>query len=345
MALPYLVTSVEPIHADFRSTPEDFEVEEVPAYPPSGSGDHVFAFIEKRDLTTHEAVRRLCESIGADPKSAGWAGLKDRHAVTRQWISIHGCSVDAVLRTEVEHVRVLDAALHPHKLRTGHLRANRFRIRLREIDASRMDDVRRVLSEIERQGLPNFYGEQRFGRDGDNAERALRWIVGEDRAPRHGFQRKLQLSALQSELFNRCVAERLRGGALGRVFPGDLMKKHDTGGLFIATDVGESQRRADAWEISPTGPMFGAKMRWPELDARAREEALLGHAGLTLAHLARWRRAAPGTRRFVRIPVPGVRSTVSDSTVELDFTLPAGSYATILVREILKRDAHPPETS
>jgi tRNA pseudouridine13 synthase len=324
MTLPYLTTSVDPIEAEFRSTPEDFEVEEVPAYTPSGTGEHIFAFIEKRELTTKDAVRALCESVDADPKAAGWAGLKDRHAITRQWVSIWGTTPDALTRAEIEGVRVLQAAPHPHKLRTGHLQANQFRIRLRHIDAARIDDLRRVLAEIETQGLPNYYGEQRFGREGDNAERALRWVLGEARAPRGGFQRKLQMSALQSKLFNRCVAERVKSSTLGQVFAGDVMKKHDSGGLFIAEDVAETQARADAWEISP--------------------KALLQEVGLTLDHFAQWKRVAPGTRRFVRVPVQKVGVTVSDNTVNLDFTLPAGSYATILVREILKRDAQPPKT-
>jgi tRNA pseudouridine13 synthase len=290
MALPYLTTSVDPIEAEFRSTPEDFEVEEVPAYAPTGTGEHVFAFIEKRGRTTKDAVRELCESVGADPRAAGWAGLKDRHAITRQWISICGATPDALMRSEIEGIRVLQALPHPHKLRTGHLQANRFHIRLRQVDASRIDDLHRVLSEIERHGLPNYYGEQRFGREGDNAERALRWVLGEARAPRSGFQRKLQMSALQSELFNRCVAERVQSSTLGQVFAGDVMKKHDSGGLFIATDAEETQTRADAWEVSPTGPIFGAKMRWPEGEARDREEALLKQPGLTLEHLAKWKR-------------------------------------------------------
>jgi tRNA pseudouridine13 synthase len=344
MTLPYLTTSVDPIEAEFRSTPEDFEVEEVPAYAPAGTGEHVFAFIEKRGVTTKDAVRALCQRVGADPQAAGWAGLKDRHAITRQWISIWGTTPDAVMQGEVEGVRVLEAALHPQKLRTGHLRANRFRIALRQVDASRIDDLRRVLSEIETHGLPNYYGEQRFGREGDNAERALRWVLGEERAPRAGFQRKLQMSALQSDLFNRCVAERVQSSALGKVHVGDVVKKHDSGGLFIATDLEDTQTRADAWEISPTGPIFGAKMRWPEGEARAREEELLRQAGLTLDHFAKWKRVAPGTRRFVRVPVPKIDLSVSDNTVDLKFTLPAGSYATILLREILKRDAHPAKT-
>ena len=196
-----------------------------------------------------------------------------------------------------------------------------------------------MLSEVETQGLPNYYGEQRFGREGDNAERALRWVRGEARAPRSGFQRKLQISALQAALFNRRVAERVQTSTLGKVFAGDLMKKHETGGLFVAEDVAEAQARADAWEISPTGPIFGAKMRWPSGQAGKQEEALLSSARLTPDHLARWKRIAPGTRRFVRVPVPEIGLTVMDHTVTLDFTLPAGSYATILVREILKRDA------
>jgi tRNA pseudouridine13 synthase len=344
MTLPYLTTSVDPIDAEFRSTPEDFEVEEVPAYPPSGSGEHIFAFIEKRELTTKDAVHALCESVGADSKAAGWAGLKDRHAVTRQWVSIFGTTPDALMKAEIQGVRVLEAAPHLHKLRTGHLQANQFCIRLREIDLSRIDDLRRVLAEIETRGLPNYYGEQRFGREGDNAERALRWVLGEARPPRGRFQRKLQMSALQSQLFNRCVAERVQSSTLAKVFAGEVMKKHHSGGLFIATDLADSQARADAWEISATGPMFGGKMRWPEGEARVREEALLQEVGLTLDHLAKWKRIAPGTRRFVRVPVPKVGVTVSDNTVNLDFTLPAGSYATILLREILKRDAQPPKT-
>jgi tRNA pseudouridine13 synthase len=284
-------------------------------------------------------VRGLCDALGIDARGCGWAGLKDRNALTRQWISLTGTTPEAVKRAEVEGVQVLEASAHTQKLRTGHLRGNHFLLRLRHVEAARLDDLRRVLSVIAASGLPNYYGEQRFGREGDNAERALRWVRGEARPPRPGFQRKLQMSALQSELFNRCVAARVRTSTLGEVFPGDVMKKHESGGVFISDDPQLDQARADAWEISPTGPLFGAKMRWPTGAARAREEALLSEAGLSLADFGRWKRVAPGTRRFVRVPVGEIGLSVSQSTVTLDFTLSAGSYATVLVREILKRDA------
>ena len=289
-------------------------------------------------------MRALCERLELDPQGAGWAGLKDRHAVTRQWVSLAGTTPEAVLGVELEGVRVLDAAPHGQKLRTGHLRANRFRIRLRELDPSRIEDLRAVLSSIESQGLPNYYGEQRFGRDGDNAVRARHWVTGEARPPRSAFHRKLQMSALQSEIFNRCVATRVENSTLAKVFAGDVMKKHGSGGVFVAEDVVAEQARADAWETSPTGPIFGAKMRWAEGAAGEREAQLLADSGLGREHLAKWKRIAPGTRRFVRVPVPEVALSVSERTVRLDFTLPAGSYATILVREILKRDAPLPKS-
>lgn len=340
---PYLTDDVAPVDSTFRAELEDFVVDEIPAYAPTGDGKHVFCHIEKRGLTTREAIRRLCDSVGASVNESGAAGLKDRRGVTRQWVSLFGVDPQRLSGRTLDGVTVLEAARHTSKLRTGHLRANRFRIRLRKIDGPGIARAREVLRQIETLGLPNYYGAQRFGRRGDNAERATRWVRGAARPPRQAFTRRLELSAFQSALFNRHVATRVEKKALGLVRAGDLAKRHDSGGLFVvgqtSEELAEAQARADRFEISATGPIFGAKMRWPEGSSRLEEEALLRGSDVTPEHLARWKRVAPGTRRPVRVPVGPIATSVCDDTLELDFTLPAGSYATILVREIRKRDA------
>lgn len=344
MPLPYLTESIPPVDGRFAEALEDFEVEEIPAYEPSGEGEHMFVHIEKRDLTTPYAVEALCRATGARSDMAGWAGLKDRRGITRQWVSLFGASREAIQGAQIEGLRVLSVTPNGQKLRTGHLRGNRFRIRLRGVSASAMRDVERVFEQVDREGLPNYFGEQRFGRSGDNAQRALQWIRDGGRAPRGRFQRKLLVSALQSELFNERVAERVRGKALGTVMPGDLVQKHDSGGMFVADDVAEAQARADRWEISPTGPMFGAKMRWPEGQARDAEEALLASRGLGPEHLAAVQRYGAGTRRLVRVRPSHISLSHSNDQASIEFALPSGSYATVVVREILKQDALPAKT-
>ncbi|MEM7435908.1 MAG: tRNA pseudouridine(13) synthase TruD [Myxococcota bacterium] len=346
LEVPYLTSDIDPVSAAFREEVDDFIVDEVPAYRPSGEGDHVFCHLEKRDLTTRNALRQICDAIGADLDSAGWAGLKDRRAVTRQWVSLHGAEPERLAGLELDGIKILEVSRHGHKLRTGHLRGNRFRVRLRQIDAAGIARARQVLTQIEREGLPNYYGEQRFGRQGANADRAAQWVRGQARPPRQAFNRKLEMSAFQSALFNRYVADRVARQETGRVFAGEVVKRHDTGGVFVVGDLPEEaeevQTRADQFEVSATGPIFGTKMRWPEGSAREREEALLRSAELGPDDLRKWKRLAPGTRRFVRVPVPEIGVKECDDALDLDFTLPAGSYATILVREIRKRDALAP---
>jgi tRNA pseudouridine13 synthase len=199
-----------------------------------------------------------------------------------------------------------------------------------------MNDVERVLGELGARGVPNYFGEQRFGVAGGNLARARAWIVDGGRPPRQRFEKKLLVSVLQSDLFNRRVAARVAAGELGRIFEGELVRKEDTGGLFVAEDVAEVQARADAFALSPTGPMFGPKMRWPAGEARAQEEALLEEAGLDASHLERMGRAGEGTRRPVRVRLDAPELEPVEDGFELAFGLPAGSYATVVLREALK---------
>jgi tRNA pseudouridine13 synthase len=257
--------------AVIRRSPEDFVVDEIPAYGASGKGEHLFITFEKRGLTTIDAVRALAQALDVDPRAAGHAGMKDRHAVTTQTASfgfpMARDAEAAVATIAVPGVRVIAAARHDNKLKPGHLVGNRFTITLRDVPAGAAEGVRAALLAIGRTGVPNAFGPQRFGRDGDNPERALAWLAGRERGPRDRRQQQLLFSALQSLLFNRVLDRRVAGGTWGAVLPGDLAKKLDTGGLFDVPlegpELDEARARAEAGAIAATGPMFGAKMRWP----------------------------------------------------------------------------------
>ena len=334
-ALPYATAKSLRVLGKFRQQPEDFQVDEIPAYEPSGSGEHLFVRFEKTALNTPQAVAQLARALDCDPAGAGWAGLKDRHAVTTQWVSIQGGDPQRALALELPGIRVLEARHHPHKIRTGHLRANRFRIRV-VCDPVTLPVAAEVLAELTTHGAPNYYGEQRFGIDDGNLERALLWLRDGGRPPRDRFARKLLVSTWQSSLFNRWLAARLQTHGLARALRGDLMRKEDSGGLFVSDDIGETQARMDRWEISPTGPMYGTKMRWPESEAEAHERALWAEHGLTEATLSRLGALAEGTRRVARIRPAETQLDADEHGLLLSFVLPKGAYATVILRELLK---------
>ena len=334
--LPYLSAEIPPTGGSLRATPDDFVVDEVPAYAPTGSGDHLFVRVRKRNRTTPDAVRMLAQALGVDERAAGYAGLKDRQATTTQWVSLFGAKPEAAMALELPDIEVLEAIPHGTKLRTGHLHGNRFTLRVRDAAGVDLGAVRAVAAQLQAEGLPNYFGSQRFGRDFDNAIRAMAWMKGEARAPKAPFERKLLVSALQSELFNQVVAERVTAGELGRVRHGDLVQKHASGGMFVVDDVNEVQARADAWELSATGPMFGSKMRRPEEDAGQREDALLARNDITQDDLERIARWGEGTRRYVRVPLPELDIEPTEDGYTIAFVLPKGSYATVVMREIMK---------
>ena len=204
MDLPYLTTDLPGIGGVLRTTPDDFFVDEEPAYLPSGEGEHVFAKLEKRGLTTQMAVERIAKALAVKPRDIGVAGMKDRHAVTRQWISLPPpTQPDAVRALVLEDIQILEVVRHPHKLRTGHVRANRFRLRVRGCTDDAVTRATAILARLAQPpGTPNWYGEQRFGRDGDNAARGRAIVDGE------GFPR--DLGAAERDVQH--LAHRANGG-------------------------------------------------------------------------------------------------------------------------------------
>ena len=323
-----------------RVTPDDFEVEEIPAYVPSGQGEHLFLWIEKVGIDTPEAAFRIASALGLHLADVSWAGLKDRIARTRQWLSVPA-RAEAALGSLVPRpeLRLLAHARHGNKLRVGHLRGNRFRIRIR--DAVRPGAAGPVMERLVAQGLPNAFGEQRFGR-GDTALRGRALVRGERLPQKPGaFERKLYVSAYQAQLFNRMLEARLRDGVLRRALAGDLMRKTDSGGLFVCREPEVDQPRVDRGEIVATGPIFGWKMQRPAGDVDVAEQAVLASEELTLDSFRRLGSIAEGTRRPFAVPVTDAQWSAEGSTVELSFGLPAGSYATVLLDEVVKSSAGP----
>lgn len=336
--LPYATAKSLTLLGKIRERYEDFQVEELPAYTPSGIGEHLMLRFEKTGMTTPEAVRRLARGLGVDPIHAGWAGLKDRNAVTTQWVTLHGATPEAARTLEIPGIRVLEAARHAHKLRTGHLKGNRFTIRIRG-DAGQRPTATAVMAELATSGCPNYYGEQRFGHGGHNPELARSWLLRGARPPRDRFARKLLASALQASWFNTWLAERIRRAEFQRALDGDVLRKEDSGGLFVTDDLTDAQARVASFAVSPTGPMFGMEMRWPEREALRFERALFEREGLSDEILARHRKFMPGARRVARVRPSEVRVETFESGIELAFTLPKGAYATVILRELLKPPA------
>lgn len=333
--LPKLASEL-PVTGGQLGGPEDFRVEEIPAYLPTGEGEHLYLLIEKRRLTTPQAVERLCRHLGASTREAGYAGLKDREAVTRQWISIFGGDARQAASFEHEELRVLDISRHANKLRTGHLRGNRFTLVLHDVVADALGRAEAVLARIEQVGLPNYYGPQRFGRYGDNASVGLAALRGEGKLPRDRQRRRLIISAAQSQIFNEALAERLESDSLKRLCGGEVLQRLDSGGVFVSEDTAEDQRRLDAKEVVITGPICGPRMprALEGSPAALREQELFERLGVDPDAFSRFGRLARGGRRPLVVHPAEVGLVGAEDSLTLRFTLPAGSYATVLLREI-----------
>ena len=322
--------------ARLRTVPEDFWVDEILGFSPSGQGEHLFVRIRKRERTTDQVAGFLARAVGVARGAVSYAGMKDKRAVTQQWFSVHlpGRMIDLPLGEFGPGIEVLETRRHDKKLRRGVLRGNRFRLRLREVDAPAVA-VSARLGQIARYGVPNYFGEQRFGRDGDNVEQARAMLAGRLR-PRDRSLRGILLSAARSHLFNQVLAERLRQGNWACAIAGDLLMLDGRNSLFPVESIDDViRRRVLALEIHPTGPLSGRGGPATSAAAAALEQQILASdpelvEGLVAAGLE-------GARRALRLriaelgwwfPAPG--------EVELSFALAAGAYATCVVRELFE---------
>jgi tRNA pseudouridine13 synthase len=304
-------------------------------------------WIEKRGMGAEFFTRQVARRLGVAPGEVGTAGLKDRHAVTRQWVSVPASAEPQLPHLEGDGIRLLNVSRHGNKLKPGHLRGNRFRILVRDVVPGAIDRAEPILERIRREGMPNFYGSQRFGRDGETVRVGMALLRNEPppagadgRKPntRSPFRRKLALSAAQSLLFNNWLARRLTDGLLRRVLLGDVMAKWPAGGMFVAEDVPAEQLRLDARETVSAGPMFGRKTFPARAIAAEREAAILADAGLTAESFNGFGKLLQGTRRHSIVYVDELAADAEPEGLRLSFMLPAGSYATVLLRELMKTE-------
>jgi tRNA pseudouridine13 synthase len=394
---PYLTADIAGTGGVIKESPDDFIVTEIPAYQPCGSGEHIYLTIEKRGITTLEAIRRIAGRLKVSDRDVGYAGMKDAVGVTRQTISLQGARPEEALSLQLDGITVCSAMRHTNKLKPGHLKGNSFRITIRGVARTASASAATILEVLQRRGVPNYFGSQRYGVQGNSHligaallrrdwQKAVDRLIGEPNAvrdaewrsaieayqqgdltealrrmPRHcsterevlqrlaarpdewkkAFSvihprlKKLYLSAFQSYLFDKVVEQRLE--TIDRVREGDLAWKHINGACFLVEAVDADAPRADSFEISASGPMFGSRMKQPAGAVLALEQRILEEEGVRCDafDLGSGLRME-GERRPLRVPLGDVGCRAVDDFLQLEFSLPKGSYATSVVREITK---------
>jgi tRNA pseudouridine13 synthase len=395
----YLSAEIPGTGGIIKGSPEDFLVEEIAAYQPSGQGEHCFVQIEKRGIATLEALRRIAKALGVQERDIGYAGMKDAVGITRQTISIPRVAPEKILSLQIPGITVLSAVLHGNKLRLGHLKGNRFQIHVRGVSAGALERAAAVIALLEQKGVPNRFGSQRYGMQGNTGRigaavlrgdykaavdaligdpalvsderwrgaieayrlgefaqslallpghiRVEREILGKlvqrpdafDRAfntvqPR---MKRLYLSAFQSSLFDRVLEARL--DRLGEIAEGDIAFKHENGACFLVQDAAAEAVRAQAFEISATGPMFGCTMMEPGGAQYELEHSVLAAEGLTPASFnLPGALRMEGERRPLRVQLTAAAVVEDAGDLIVTFSLPRGSYATCVLAEIMKTE-------
>ncbi|MFA5700050.1 MAG: tRNA pseudouridine(13) synthase TruD [Desulfuromonas sp.] len=396
----YLTSRYAGTGGSIKLTPEDFCVEEIPAYLPAGEGEHLYLWVEKRNCSTLHLVQLLAEKLQLKPAAIGYAGLKDKRATTRQWISVSAPSeIDAETLSTLDlgaAIKILSVTRHSNKLRLGHLRGNRFKLNVHSVVPDGLERAQNIIHILEHTGVPNLFGAQRYGVRANNHiigdailradfARAVQEIIGAPatisnihwqkaaqafadgdidtaitvmprqmrderrllQALRGGASAKkavlsmgkkilrLYLSAYQAHIFDRQVQMRL--DSLDTLWPGDIACIHASGACFRVENPAAEQTRADAFEISPTGLMPGKKAMLAHGQAGMLESALLEKEALPVENYSALNGLqVSAARRPLRVRAEGLTCGMEDDILTLEFSLPAGSYATSLLREIVK---------
>lgn len=328
------------MRATLRQHPQDFRVDEELGFEPDGEGEHRFLRIEKANANTAWVARQLAKFAGVGSRSVGYSGLKDRRALTRQWFSVQLPSRSIIDWTalRVEGVRVLEVTANRRKLRRGVHRGNRFRIVLRDARGASAEAAAR-LQRIAEHGVPNYFGEQRFGRDAGNLALADSLMQGL-RLSRD--QKSFALSAARAWLFNHVLDRRVADGSWHRLRPGDCAGLDGSGSVFaVERPDAELERRATALDVHPTGPLWGRGDLSTRGDVEALEREVAGQFAALSEGLVR--HGLDLQRRPLRVAVRDLAWNEENGALELSFRLVRGAFATAVLRELADyRDAAAP---
>jgi tRNA pseudouridine13 synthase len=327
---------VAPLNGRLRARPEHFIVDEQLPYGPDGSGEHAWLRIRKRERNTHDVARLLARHAGVAQVAVGYAGLKDRNAVTTQHFTVHlpGREDPDWSGLEADGIEIVDVDRHSRKIRRGSLKANRFELTVTQCSGAR-DEAERKLAIIAASGVPNYFGPQRFGREGNNLQRADALFAGTGKRPGRE-QKGLLLSAARSQLFNAVLAERVKRGDWNTALPGDVLLFEGSQRQFrFDSDDPTIPERILTKTIHPSGPLPGRACRSlePLGDVAVMEAAVLAPWGSWVDGLQRF--GLDADRRALRLVVNDLAWEWRDDSLVTRFSLPSGTYATSVLRELL----------
>lgn len=320
--------------AVLKATAEAFQVDEVLDIPLTGQGEHLWLWVEKRGLNTEEAARRIARAAGLPLKAVSYAGLKDRQALTRQWFSLHlpGKADPDLAAAQGDDMVILRSQRHNRKLQRGAHAANGFTLRLTALETDR-DALEQRLQRIAEQGVPNYFGLQRFGFDGGNVEQARDFASRQELPVQRNLRSRL-LSSARSYLFNQVLAKRVAAGTWNQAQVGDVLAFTTSRSFFVAGEAECSDPRLAALDVHPTGPLWGDGA----LPSVATVQALEQSVAEECAELVQWLIKADMAheRRILRLPIGGLSWHYPEPDIlQLAFVLPAGCFATVVVRELL----------
>ncbi len=336
--LPYLTAHLPGIAGTIKAVPEHFQVEEIMPYSACGEGEHVFVTLRRKAWNTADVAQALQKAFSLRTTDVGWGGRKDKTAVATQTFSLHlpqSVRPGAVQQTlNPLPFDIIAIERHRNKIKTGHVAANRFNIIVSQPVSNAWSRAQAIADVLKQNGVANYFGQQRFGWQMRNLDRAQQ-LIRNGRAG-SGKKDRFMISALQSALFNVWLKQRIESDLFNVVIEGDVVRKTDTGGIFIVDDTAEAAQRFAARRIVTTGPIFGYKMMAAVGRAAEFEDRILQSFELNL-HLFKALKA-PGSRRPAQLSLDDFDISPVTEGLLFSFTLPSGAYATTVLREFLRSD-------